>query len=298
MTTGKPAIDSKIPSKSDCWNGRSRSSAARRPCSSEARIISWTTGSRSSPKNMCSVRQRPTPWAPNSRAFAASSGLSAFAHTWSRRTSSAHSRIVSKSSLIRGGTRSTSPTMTRPVPPSIVIVSPSCSNRPPRVIVFAALSMSRPSQPATQGLPMPRATTAACEVMPPCAVSTPLAWIIPWMSSGVVSQPTRMTASPALPRSSAVSASSTIAPDAAPGDAFSPRAATSKSAFGSSIGWSSWSSCFGSIRAIASSRLMRPSAVMSTAALIAAAAVRLAERVWSMYRCPSSTVNSMSCMSR
>ena len=31
-----------------------------------------------------------------------------------------------------------------------------------------------PSQPATHGLPMPRATTAACDVMPPCAVSTPL----------------------------------------------------------------------------------------------------------------------------
>jgi len=50
--------------------------------------------------------------------------------------------------------------------------------------------------------------------MPPCAVSTPLAWIIPWMSSGLVSQPTRITESPALPRSSAVSASSTIAPEA------------------------------------------------------------------------------------
>ena len=44
----------------------------------------------------------------------------------------------------------------------------------------------------------------------------------PWMSSGVVSQRTRITASPALPRSSAVSASSTIAPVAAPGDAFEP----------------------------------------------------------------------------
>ena len=47
------------------------------------------------------------------------------------------------------------------------------------------------------------------------------------MSSGVVSQRTRITSSPALPRSSAVSASSTISPDAAPGEAFSPCAATS-----------------------------------------------------------------------
>ena len=35
--------------------------------------------------NMCSVRQRPMPSAPNSRAFAASSGVSAFARTRSRR---------------------------------------------------------------------------------------------------------------------------------------------------------------------------------------------------------------------
>ena len=40
-----------------------------------ARIISCITGSRSSPKNMCSVRQSPMPSAPNSRAFAASSGV-------------------------------------------------------------------------------------------------------------------------------------------------------------------------------------------------------------------------------
>ncbi len=102
------------------------------------------------------------------------------------------------------------------------------------------------------------------------------------MSSGVVSQRTRITDSPALPCSSAVSASSTIFPQAAPGDAFSPCAATSNCAFGSSIGCSSWSSCAGSIRAIASSWLIRPSAAMSTADLIAAAAVRFPERVCSM----------------
>ena len=75
--------------------------------------------------NMCSVRQRPMPWAPNSRAFAASSGVSAFARTLSRRMSSAQPRIVSKSSLICGGTSGTAPRMTRPVPPSIVSRSPS-----------------------------------------------------------------------------------------------------------------------------------------------------------------------------
>ncbi len=119
--------------------------------------------------------------------------------------------------------------MTRPVPPSIVITSPSRSLWLPMRTVFLPVSISRPSQPATHGLPIPRATTAACEVMPPCAVSTPCAWIRPWMSSGVVSQRTRITASPALPRSAAVSASRTIFPDAAPGEALSPCAATSNS---------------------------------------------------------------------
>ena len=72
-------------------------------------IISCTSGRRSSPKNMCSVRQSPIPSAPNSRAFAASSGVSALALTLSRRKSSAHPSTVSKSSLICGGTSLTSP---------------------------------------------------------------------------------------------------------------------------------------------------------------------------------------------
>jgi hypothetical protein len=59
---------------------------------------------------------------------------------------------------------------------------------------------------------------------------------MPWKSSGVVSQRTRMTLSPAFPRASAVSASKTIVPEAAPGDAFSPFATASTSAEGSIIG--------------------------------------------------------------
>ena len=45
---------------------------------------------------------------------------------------------------------------------------------PKRVVTaFVAASMRRPSQPATHGLPMPRATTAACEVLPPRLVRMP-----------------------------------------------------------------------------------------------------------------------------
>ncbi len=48
--------------------------------------------------------------------------------------------------------------------------------------------------------------------------------------------------------------------------------------------WSrrSWSTWAGSIRAMASSLVITPSSTMSAAMRIAAAAVRLAERVWSM----------------
>ncbi len=147
--------------------------------------------------NMCSVRQRPMPSAPNSRAFAASSGVSAFARTRIRRRSSAQPRIVSKFSSIDGGTSGTEPMITLPEPPSIVITSPARSSCSPIRSVPAATSIESSSQPATHGLPMPRATTAACEVIPPWAVSTPAAWMRPWMSSGVVSQRTRITSSPA-----------------------------------------------------------------------------------------------------
>ena len=113
---------------------------------------------------MCSVRQSPIPSAPNSRALAASGGLSAFVRTFSRRIPSAHSSTAEKSSLICGGTSGTAPTITSPVPPSIVIVSPSFSSWPGSRAVFARSSTCSASQPVTQGVPIPRATTAACDV--------------------------------------------------------------------------------------------------------------------------------------
>ena len=52
------------------------------------------------------------------------------------------------------------------------------------------------SAPQTQVLPMPRATTAACEVLPPREVRMPCAAIMPGRSSGLVSRRTRITCSP------------------------------------------------------------------------------------------------------
>ena len=102
-------------------------------------MIIWRTiGRRSSAMNMCSVRQRPIPSAPNSRAFAASSGVSAFARTRSRRNSSAQTSIVAKFSSTCGGTSGTAPSMTRPVPPSIVSTSPSENVVPPMVALPAS----------------------------------------------------------------------------------------------------------------------------------------------------------------
>ena len=190
--------------------------------------------------------------------------------------------IVSKSSFSCAGTSGTAPSITSPVPPSIVIWSPSDTTVPSTVNVRASASICRCSAPATQGFPICRATTAACEVMPPRAVSTPCACSTPWMSSGVVSHRTRITACSALPRSSAVSASNTTAPTAAPGEALRPRVSTSRGADGSMAGCSSWSSCPGSTRSSAVGRSITPSSTMSRATRTAAAAVRLPARVCRM----------------
>ena len=145
---------------------------------------------------------------------------------------------------------------------------------------------------------MPRATTAACDVIPPRVVRMPSATCMPLMSSGLVSTRTRITLCPAALATSASSELNTISPLAAPGEAGRPVATTLRSALGSMVGCSNWSSAAGSMRATASSRVIRPSLAMSTAILSEALAVRFPERVCSMYSLPCSTVNSMSCMSR
>ena len=138
--------------------------------------------------------------------------------------SSAHLRMLLSSSENTGGTVSISPRYTLPLPPSMVITSPWCNTVLPIRAVCFSTSTSIPSAPATQGLPMPRATTAACEVLPPRLVSTPSAAKKPWISSGLVSSRTRITLSPALRASSALSASNTIYPEEAPGEAGRPLA--------------------------------------------------------------------------
>ncbi len=79
-----------------------------------------------------------------------------------------------------------------------------------------------PAAEETQHLPIPRATTAACDVIPPRSVKIPSAAYIPFKSSGEVSRRTRITFSPAAASTSASCAVNTILPVAAPGDAGSP----------------------------------------------------------------------------
>ena len=64
--------------------------AISRSSTVSAQIISRNGVMRLCEKNMCSVRQRPMPSAPSSRAFFASRGVSAFVRTFSLRNLSAH----------------------------------------------------------------------------------------------------------------------------------------------------------------------------------------------------------------
>ena len=84
--------------------------------------------------------------------------------------------------------------------------------------------MFRTSQPTTQHLPQPRATTAAWLVLPPVAVRMPCAACMPPTSSGEVSRRTRMTFLPSAAAFSASGALKTTSPVAAPGTALMPEA--------------------------------------------------------------------------
>ena len=191
-------------------------------------------------------------------------------------------RIVWKSSLICGGTSSTSPRITRPVPPSIVIMSPSASScaadrhrarrevdREPVAAGDARLAHPARDDGRVRG-------HAAVRGEDPLRLDQPVDVVrgrLPADEDHVLALAAALLGG--------VRRRTRSRRTAAPGEAFRPCAATSSSAFGSIIGCSSWSSWPGSIRATASSREIRPSSTIETAAFSAAAAVRLAERVCS-----------------
>ena len=86
---GRPSSAIYMASKSPCCIGSSLASAFSRCSTVSEQIISRMAGIRSASKNMCSVRQRPMPSAPNFTACSVSCGLSAFVRTPRRRYLSA-----------------------------------------------------------------------------------------------------------------------------------------------------------------------------------------------------------------
>ncbi len=263
-----------------------------------ASIICLTYVSLSLLKNMCSVLHRPMPSAPKSSAVFASLGVSAFASTPRFRMVSAHSRIVLKSPDMPCLVSFASPSITSPVVPLSVIVSPSWTLMSPAMKTPASSKTDILLHPTMQHLPMPRATTAAWLVMPPLAVRMPCALAMPATSSGEVSDLMSITFSPLSFARIAFLELNTALPVAAPGDAGRPFAIVFVGYLGSMVGNRSCSSWFGSILKTASSFFIMFSFTMSTAIFIADVAVLLPVLVWSMYSFSFSIVNSMSCISR
>ena len=134
IVTGKPSISLKIPSKSSRWYGKRSASADSRSALLSAIIMRRTVSILSLlAKNICSVRTRPIPSAPFSRAVAASSGVSAFARTFNCRSRSTHDMNTPRSPLIVGGASSVAPRITSPVDPLRLSQSPSCNFTPPKL---------------------------------------------------------------------------------------------------------------------------------------------------------------------
>ena len=125
IVTGKPSIALKRPAKSARCIGSSFSSALRRSFSLFARIMRCMCGRRSSAKNMCSVRQRPMPSAPNWRAswrraeYRRWRGLRACAADLTQ----LHELHADRDRRAAAGSVLSLPAMTRPVEPSSEIQS-------------------------------------------------------------------------------------------------------------------------------------------------------------------------------
>ncbi len=100
--------------------------------------------------------------------------------------SSAHSSTRSKYSSTCASISGTSSSVTQPLVPSIAIRSPAWTSVPLTEIVRALRSMVSASAPTTAGRPMPRATSAACDALPPSEVRMPLAAWKPATSSASV----------------------------------------------------------------------------------------------------------------
>jgi hypothetical protein len=144
------------------------------------RRIIWRTETMRSPsKNMCSVRHSPMPSAPNLRAVCASArrfGIGAHRHAAGRIGPFHDGENSPESSGSCIGDRAQHHLAGRAIDGDDVAGLERGSHRRRR---SGLASMRSAPAPETQGLPMPRATTAAWLVMPPRAVRMPLAACMP-----------------------------------------------------------------------------------------------------------------------
>ena len=129
--TGRPFMILKISLKSFFWWGNNFSKATFLPSKSFDTIICLTDKILSSSKNICSVLHKPIPSAPKLLATLVSCGVSELVLIFNFLKSSAHFIIVEKYPDMSGLTVGTSPSITLPDPPSIVIVSPSLITKSP-----------------------------------------------------------------------------------------------------------------------------------------------------------------------
>ena len=223
------------------------------------------------------------------------------------RTSSAHSRMVSKIAGERRAARA--PRHPAPRQPVATVdgdhVALVDARRPCRLttdLLLLRRRSSRASAPHTQGAPMPRAMTAAWLVLPPWRREDALGGDHAGQVVGVGLPAHEDAVAPRLGSGHGVGrAEKTTSPTAAPGEAFRPMAeqvvgGRSCRTAGAAAGRAARRV---DAHAAASSLVMRPSRLHARwRSCSAAAAVRLPTRVWSIQSLPCSMVNSMSHMSR
>ena len=289
---------SKSPLKSRSWSGSSSASAARRPSLSRAMIIARILGWRSSAMNMCSVRHSPIPSAPELPGAPRVAGrVGVGAHAAAARSSSAHARTCSKSRSIVGSSKRRARLDDCPV-----AAVDRRSRRRPGTPGRRSAARRRPRRsttgaPVTAGTPIPRATSAACEALPPSEVRIPFATWKPATSSASVNGRTRIDVGALGGRLDRL------------GGGEHDLAGGRSGRGGHAVGQHRVT--LAAVEGRMQQRLERPgvdrrqrllsvrspSLTASTAKRTAACAGRLALRVWSMYSRPSSIVNSTSCMS-
>ncbi len=250
MVTGRPCMMRNSSTKSWRCIGSSLASALRRPSASSAMIISRTATMRSLvEEHVLGAAEADALGAEAARGLGVERRLGVGAHVHGAATSSAQPISVAKSPESSGWMVGTSPSMTSPVEPSMVMTlaephdmvadrdgarrGSRCGDRRRRRRKAGPCRAPPPRRGwscrrARSGRPWPHACRGCPRGWSRCAPGSP--------------------PRPLPARLSASSAEKTTSPEAAPGEAGRPRARSSSRALGSSVGWSSWSSDAGSMR--------------------------------------------------